>query len=226
MASPRLGPPARAGSWDSSRALRSLVVVALASAALSACTSQPEPSGTPTSSLDAFQLLAQGYIDAAEEQGYTDDQVLVLTTARDTGAVPFESYQAAISATLDCVTNAGIHNEVYPVDDARGFPTIDYFVEGPETGNPVADACIRENSEAVEALYQLQPSSVAAEEERFMKALDQVTPCLAGLGIDFETEGLTPDELWNKLDALSEEEDLPTDGTLGPIRTCMMNAGL
>ena len=193
---------------------------------LVACGSGPAPQPSPTTALGSFQLLAQGYLDKAEEQGYSEEQVAIVKRAVETGEVTFEDYKTSLSSALACVTDAGIYNEMYPVDESRGFPYIDYFIQGTETGNPTADACIREDFEAIEALYQMQPSSVDAENSRFEKALDeQIMPCLDKLGLAFDTDGLSADEKWTKVLELSQEEPLPSDGTLGPVRTCMMNAG-
>jgi len=165
-------------------------------------------------------MLASGYLEDAEAHDMDDMQVAVLKRAAAEGAIAFEDYQEAIHRSIECISDAGYHTEIYPADESRGFPVIGYFYEGPESGNPVADACIRMHSEAIEALYQMQPSSVSAQDQVFLDGLDDLEACLARAGVNWDTEGKTVDELWTELLEIRQTEPLPSDGTLGPIRGC------
>jgi hypothetical protein len=180
---------------------------------------------SPTSELGAFQLLVKGYIGKAKDSGYSDDQVAILQSDLNTGSIAFEGYKTAVTTSLECINLAGIRTQVDMNDQSYGFPFISYSYESPASGNPTAEACIRENSEAVEALYQMQPSSVDAGNQMILDAVPEISECLKGAGIPFDPEGLSADEIATKLHEMGSEEGFLPDGSLGPVRTCMMNAG-
>lgn len=202
---------------------RAMALLAAAVLFVGGCTSEPIES-TPVPSGD-FALMAQGYLNQAEELELDERQIAVLERAVTDGMVAFEDYQAAVHTAVDCIAAAGYHTEVTPAEDARGFAVIDYFYEGPEDGNPVADACIRQHSGAVEALYQLQPSSIAAQDRRFLDGLDEVVACLSRAGVEWDTANKTADELKEELLVILQSEPLPTDGTEGPILSCSPKTG-
>lgn len=191
---------------------------------LGGCGNTPtEPS--PSLSGD-FALLAQGYLDRAEELEFDERQIAVLERAVTNGSVAFEDYQAAVHSALDCISAAGYQTEVKPAEDSRGFSFIEYFYEGPEAGNPVADACIRKHAGAVEELYQLQPSSIASQDQVFLEGVDDVVACLSRAGVEWDTANKTVDELKQELLEILESEPLPVDGgELGPIGSCSPKTG-
>jgi len=153
-----------------------------------------------------------------------DAQVAVLERAKDTGAIAYEDYSAAIDESLDCITAAGFQAERDDPDDSRGFTTVTYSYEGPATGNPVAEACIRAHSGAIEALYQLQPTSAAAAEAMLVKNAALFQECLATHGITFSSEGKTPDEIREEISRLKEEEGIDDPENPGPIYLCFLSS--
>jgi len=156
------------------------------------CSARDEPGPAPT---DGFSMLIDSYLDAPEAANYDEEQVAALEKARDVGELSFEAYAEAIDRSLECIGGAGFYVKKDPPDDSRGFPTVGYFYEGPEAGNPVADKCIEANSQAVESVYQLQPVSAEAEAKVRLDHIDAVIACLKRSGADAEAEELAADEL-------------------------------
>jgi len=175
-------------------AARCLVLVALIGvvAAAGGCSQQaPAPSPQP----DAFSQLVDGYLQDAEADGASEEQIATLKSARAAGKLTFEEYSAAIESTLECIEDAGFHVERNPTGASGGLAMVNYFYESPESGNPVAEVCIRANSEAIEAVYQLQPTSVATKEAHLETQADELARCLEAEGFDVDFAGLTGDEL-------------------------------
>lgn len=176
-----------------------LALVAL-SVALAGCTGQsPEPSPTAH---DDFVILVDSYLNSDAAETFDAEQVDVLTDARSTGLIAFEDYAAAIDRSLDCMDSAGIHTEKYAADDSRGFPVLDYFYESPETGNPVAEECLLVHSAAIEAVYQLQPTSIEAENAVTLERVPALIACLDDLGVDHQMEGLSAAEIYPRFGKL------------------------
>lgn len=161
-------------------------------AAIGGC-SQPVADRAPTP--DAFAQLVDTYLEGPAADGYGAEQVATLTSARAAGELTFEEYSAAVDASLECIADAGFYVERDPIDESSGYPMANYFYEGPEAGNPVADECIHVNSEAIEAVYQLQPSSVAAANAHLATQTDELGRCLGNEGIEVDFDGLEGDEL-------------------------------
>lgn len=190
-------------------------------ALLSGCSTAVDPSPSPTG---AFAELVATYLDDPVADVYSEEQVAILTDAREAGALAFEDYAAAVDRTLECISTAGYYAQKDPVDSSRGFPTIGYFYESPEAGNPVAEACILENSSGVEAVYQLQPTSVQAEELMFDDELRALTDCFDRAGIELQEQGLEGRDLYREYNKLLMAE-IDQGGPPGPIATCF-GAGL
>lgn len=166
-----------------------LIGVALGASGCSAQAPAPTPSGGP------FAQLVDSYLQGSGGEGLADEQVAALENARAAGELTFEQYSAAVDDSLECISDAGFHVERYPTDETGGYPIINYFYEGPEAGNPVADECIHRNSEAIEAIYQLQPSSVEAKNAHLVTVAGDIERCLEEEGTDVDFQGLTGDDL-------------------------------
>ncbi|MCR6713518.1 MAG: hypothetical protein NVV57_12910 [Demequina sp.] len=176
---------------SSARGLASVLLLALAMIASGCSAQQP----LPAPSEGAFAQLVDSFVGGSTGQGLSEQQFATLKSAREAGELTFEQYSAAIDASLECISDAGFHVERYPTDDSGGYPIVTYFYESPETGNPVADECIRRNSEAIEAIYQLQPSSVAAKNAHLEVQAGEIARCLEKEGTEVDFEGLTGDDL-------------------------------
>ena len=200
------------------------VPLALAAAAcgvlvLAGCAgpSVAEPSIDPT-----FADLVDVYIAQATASDASDEQLATLRHAKEGGRVTYEEVAQAVDRSLQCISDAGFHVERYGADDSRGFPMVNYFYEGPPTGNPVADACLREESEALEQLYQLQPSSVAAENAHLAEVAPRLAQCLHAAGVDVDFEGLRGDELGEAIhEAVNVQIEASDDGS-SPALACFV----
>jgi hypothetical protein len=197
-------------------ALGALVASALA---LGSCASQP----APATSSDDFASLVDTYLNGASAEEFSEEQIEVLKQARAAGALDFEDYAAAIDRSLECIDAAGFYTEADPVDHSRGFPTIGYFYESPESGNPVAEACIVEHSGAIESVYQLQPQSVEAEDSQFGEDLAALESCLKDKGISAEPAGLEGRDLYREFNRMLMNE-VEEGGPPGPVATCFGTA--
>jgi len=182
------------------RRLIPAVTATLAAAVLlSGCTNGSAPAAEPT---DIFSLLVDAYLEDPVAENYSDEQIAILERARDAGELSFEEYAAAVSVALDCISDAGFHVQRDAPDDSRGFLTITYFYEGPEAGNPTAEACLLEHSAGVEAVYQLQPVSADAETALMAESMHDTIACLSEIGITEDFEGLSVDEFNARLGSL------------------------
>jgi len=171
-------------------------------ACLTACTPNSQPSPSPTG---AFAELVDAYLEGPEADQYGTEQVAALLAAREAGELGFEAYAAAIDQSLECISAAGFFTEKYPVDESRGFPVIDYFYESPESGNPVADACMAKYSSALESVYQIQPTSAQAETIANDARIGPMIACLEKLGVDEDLDSLNSEEIGLKIGRLMLE---------------------
>jgi len=195
--------------WTSA-GLRVTIGAVTAAVCLSGCVQSGEPDTSPTG---AFVELVDSYLDRPGAEDYSAEQVDALEAARDAGELKFEAYAAAVDASLECIADAGFYVERDPIDESSGYPMANYFYEGPEAGNPVADECIHVNSEAIEAVYQLQPSSVAAANAHLATQTDELGRCLGNEGIEVDFDGLEGDELKEAVhQALNDVLGTATDG--------------
>jgi len=190
------------------------------------CTSDAEPAPSATG---AFAELVESYLEDPAAAGYSAEQVHLLKSAQQAGELSFEDYAAAVDASLDCIADAGYHVERSTSDADRGYEEVTYFYEGPAEGNPVADQCIYENSQAIEAVYQLQPSSVEASKAHTSAQLAEAAPCLEKLGVTVDSDGLDADEAADAMFRLVQHEQaqlLETNGAIpGPIERCLIDVG-
>jgi len=174
-----------------SRVTAAVTLTAVAAIAVAGCSSPATPAVSPDG---AFTELVDTYLNDSAASGYGDEQVATLEHAREVGSLAYEDYAAAVEQSLDCITAAGYQVERRP-DDSGGVPMVNYSYEGPETGNPVADECIYVHSQAIEAIYQLQPSSVEASQAHLKEVAGQFAACLQAMGIEANFDGLEGDEL-------------------------------
>jgi len=194
-------------------------VVACGVLSLAGCAghSAPKPTIDPT-----FTQLVDAYISQAVADDASEEQLATLRHAKQVGGVTYEEVAQAVDRSLQCIADAGFHVERYGTDDSRGFPMVDYFYEGPPTGNPVADACLREESEALEQLYQLQPSSVAAQNAHLAKVAPRLAECLHAAGVEVDFEGLRGDELGEAIhEAVNVQIEASNDGS-SPALACFV----
>lgn len=188
-----------------------IVCVSGLAAILAACAHEStEPAATP----DGFTQLVERYLEAPEADAYSAEQRATLERARAAGELTFEEYSAAVDSSLACISDAGFFVDRGEIDTSRGFPELAYFYEGPEEGNPVADACIRLHSEAIEAIYQLQPSSVEAAQVRLSAQAADLEVCLRRAGVEVDFADLEGDELEKAVyDALGDSMKAATTGS-------------
>ena|GEM_PF-1069140 len=177
-------------------------VLATASLVLAGCAggATPEPTSPARFDVEVKAVLAR-----AESGGANEAQLAILRDARESGVLEFEPYKTSIDATFDCFRARGVDYRSGGTDESLGFPFIDYRVAGDESGPPpAATACEQENSAFVAELYQTQPASQEASEQRFVDAQPILIPCLAESGF-LTVADPTPDEvrdaIWAGFDA-------------------------
>ncbi len=142
-----------------------IVLVALAGG----CT---PPSEGPTSS-------AVSVVEEARAAGASEAQLAVL----ETGKVSFAQYQQAVNLTIDCMRSHGIEVLEDQPSDKSGVMIISYSWSptaggGGQDLQALGDQCLAENSQFVEQLYQLQPSSVEAREAAYRAKRAVIVDCL------------------------------------------------
>lgn len=169
---------------------------------------------------DEFAQLVDSYLAEAESQGYGAEQVRVLEEAREASELAYEDYATAVDHSLECISAAGFHVERYAPDESRGFLLVSYFYEGPESGNPAAEACIRTHSEAIESVWQLQPVSVAAQNERLEQQVGELKACLAGIGVELGVDGLEGEELNDEVHRVLNEQIEAASAGSDPALEC------
>jgi len=202
------------------------VAVAVLGALVLAGCSGDEPE--PTSSADAkFAQQVKSALSVAEAGTANELQLSILRDAQTAGVLTFEAYKTAVDATLECFREKGVKYELRGIEESRGFPTIEYMVEGDETGVSAAAAvCLDENLSQVDTLYQTQPASVDAEDRRFVNALPILIPCLREEGLlppdSTPTRDEVEDAIWAGFDSA---EDGSAPQGFDPT-ACLTEAGI
>lgn len=195
-------------------------------------TSPPAASATPSSVPEDrqadFASMARGYLTGTESKNMSDGQIALIKRAIDTGAVSFEEYEAALQNTFDCFDKAGISHSASPPSNDRGYPFIAYTYGTADSGvNPVATSCVTKNSDAIESLYQSQPSSRAGADVKFKAAMPVLVPCLRKGGYLTNVPDPTIEQVRQELLIAMYEHPATPSGTDGwsPV-ACMTSAGI
>ncbi|MCJ7827043.1 MAG: hypothetical protein MUP36_02235 [Demequinaceae bacterium] len=129
----------------------------------------------------------------------------ILEDSRLTGEVTFEQLAYAVGATFQCFDDAGVvYRTVEAYEDAL-MPEYPYEFQGPPEGNPVADACIDENSIYVEHAYSIQPQVIELQDVRIEEHRDEIIACYLEIGIEI-SEDATADEIRQARFSLTEDE--------------------
>lgn len=202
------------------RATLTGVAIAALAAGAAGCATASVPTPSPA---DEFAELVDSYLQDPAADDFADDQVATLQQARAAGELTFEDYSAAVDATLECIADAGYYVEK-GVDDSRGFPMVNYGYESPEAGNPVAETCIAAHSTAIEAIYQLQPSSVEAVDHHLEAVAREFAECLRAQGIEADFEGLKGEDLRKAIHHYDSEQALAAAAADDPDYGCSSNA--
>ena len=196
-------------------ALAFVVVIPLAG-----CGSQ----ASPVASVDTeFVLILDNLIAQAKEADASSTQIESLARARKEGDVSLALLTDAVNATFACFDDAGIGHQL-STDKSQPLPLLTYLYESPESGNPVAEACIVRNSYFVEAAYQNQPRWHAQVTQRIKANRDAIVACLQELGIEISADA-TPDEIKQSTQISTEELHEYLDrGARAPVE-CLADFG-
>ena len=152
---------------------RGLLMMGLVCMVLVGCTSATPSSGESTSIFDSM-------VKRAQEGGADPSQIAIL----EKGEVSYSDYEAAVNRSLQCMRDAGI-SVIDPVPDSSSGLTLLNYGWSPnlpgmteDQGNALGEDCLDRYSFWVEMLYQVQPSSVEAEELYFDQFRDAVVQCI------------------------------------------------
>jgi hypothetical protein len=176
-----------------------------------------------------FAHLANEFLSGADAKYMSDDQRALVNQAIDSGGISFEEYQTALQNTFDCFDKAGISHSAPPPSNDRGFSFIAYTYAATASGdNPVATKCVKQNSDAIEALYQMQPSSLASKDVKFKAAMPLLVPCMRKGGYLADISDPTIDEVKRELLKVLNDEDqkAPVANSAWSARACMASAGI
>lgn len=133
---------------------------------------------TPSSdgSSSGFEYM----ITEAKKGGADPTQIAIL----EKGEVSYSDYEAAVNRSLQCMRDAGI-SVIDPVPDTSSgiiFLNYSWSPDLPgmtqDQGTALGTDCLNRYSFWVEVLYQVQPSSVEAEEQYFDQYRDAVVQCI------------------------------------------------
>lgn len=197
------------------------LAAAILLAATAGCTSQPAEAEAASPEEVAFVEYARRSLADAEARGASRSQIAALEAVVAVGSVSFETYRTSVEATLACFDEVGIAYTSREAEDGSGVPVIEYSFSGPASGSAVADGCISANSEIVETLYMIQPSTQRLRDASFEKRMDVLIPCLVEAGFVAETEA-------SDISVSEAQEALLTminSGTSDPYR-CATLAGI
>lgn len=214
----------------------------LAIVALAGCTPEPpSPSGERDATAiterdpnaftdrDPTAFTEQDVQVLLSRAGISEAQRNILERAARTGEVPFDDYQEAVMAHLECLRDAGLSPRDVETKADAGQPIIHYVVNSKpglsdEVNDQLMDTCAAMHVGAVEELYARNPG--AAQEaievtDRNFRA--PVTACLTAGGYEVsEAEGHSWRELTGKV--LYEQTDNPTVVCI--LETGVAEAGL
>jgi hypothetical protein len=228
--------------------LSSSVVIALVCAVacalvLAACTGPSSPSTSHASPPAAsatpsivpedrqanFANMAREFLTSTDYPNMSDGQIALIKRAIETGGISFEDYQSALQNTFDCFEKAGLHYSAPAPSNDRGFPFIAYTYEATKSGdNPVATSCIKKNSDAIETLYQMQPSSLEGVDVKFKAAMPVLVPCLREGGYFADVPDPTIEQVKQELVMALREygEKGPVGDNAWSPRACANSAGI
>ncbi len=148
-------------------------VVAIASIAASA--SSPEPAVTEGDAEVLEGAALSSGLGLANQVGNAEQR-----SAFDDGRITADEYAAAISATLNCLSNAGF--EISDVGPDWSGTAYDYGVTGPDGAEEDYQECYQANAIGIDMAFQL-----SFEQER-QKLIESTVLCLNGgepdLGVD------------------------------------------
>ena len=137
-------------------------------------------------------LLLPAVLDAAREEGASDEQVAILAD----GEVTFEEYQDSVGRTMSCLREAGLDVVGGVVSETRGFPEISYSFGSVSPGRSeeqtlaIANECLVLHSRFVEAAYQLSPVAVEAMEQKFAPYREAVISCVRENGGELDDDAV------------------------------------
>lgn len=128
--------------------------------------------------------------EVATEQGSSEDQIRNL----EEGNVDFETYQASVQRTFDCIESAGIHVIGKNVTEERGYPRINYSYAANSEGRSASETdaltqeCITQHSKFIEAAYNDSPKVQEVLDQHFESYRVSVLECLAEQGMDVDED--------------------------------------
>lgn len=158
------------------------LVVASVATAIAGCAQQSTPSEAASPEEAAFVEYATRDLADAEARGVSKAQIEAIQEVVATGAVPYETYRTAVEATFACFDDVGVSYTSRETQDSAGVAVVEYSFGGPASGSPTADGCIAANSEIIEKLYMIQPSTQRLRNADFEKRMDVLIPCLVEEG--------------------------------------------
>lgn len=172
--------------------------VVLACLLVGGCTASGQPTsasgGVPASGLDE----AGESLRAARKGGADPWQIAIL----EKGDVSYSEYESAVNRALTCMRDAGIDVLGPEVTSRTGLPQLHYGwspqADGLTTdqGQLLGDDCLNRYSYYVEMEYSVQPSSIEAMEQYFVKFRPAVVACLRENGGTVKDEPTRDEAVW------------------------------
>jgi len=158
---------------------RWMLIIGVVSAALTGCTESVAPQVNNPSVIDFSRMTAE-----AKQQGADPSQIAIL----EKGEVSFTDYEAAVTRALFCMAEQGMSVIEPEMDDSTGIMLLHYSWSPDlpgltqDQGTALGDDCLLRFSWWVEMLWQVQPSSIEAQEQFFTKYRDAVILCIRAHG--------------------------------------------
>jgi hypothetical protein len=161
----------------------------------------------PTSGGVEFQEYAQQNIDEARANGASDEQLMMLERAKETGSVPLEDARSAARSAVECMENSGVVAEYTEETTNAGLVLPNYRAQISDD-EPALEGLI-EQCDAQEylwvgKLYALQPSSRDATDAYVEERLPYLRACLDEHGVDVD-DSATRAELFQAASQLLDD---------------------
>lgn len=205
------------GGW---RAL----AVTLAAIAICGCDDQPRIQDGFSSTRDPVAFTEQEVQALLAQSGMSADQREIVERAGESGVVSFADYQAAVTANIECLQDAGLNPRDVETTTNGGQAQILYVIGSApglteDANQQLIDVCAQTNSSAVEQLYLRNPGAaqLAVEVQDAIFAV-AITECLTAGGYTVsDSEGATWRDLAGKV--IFEQTDTATV-------TCILDTGV
>lgn len=170
----------------------------------------------PAPSKDGFAQHVRQILAEARAGGADDEQVALLERAEELGIVSYEDARVAATSALECMAGRGVTGEMKDMHLPNGVTIPAYAVKAErEDAQQIMDDCSLQHDFWVNKLYQLQPSSMEANDAYIDAQRPVILACLADAGYPLAGD-VSRDQLMDTADTALHESGA----------TCLADAGV